>query len=100
MKYTNWVEFKIAAMTLFLHNPEIVDGSLYGLYAEHKKDVTVSCTDNDIHIEFHTSQHNDLRKIDQLVQWVIAKTASDLSYEECNIRSEIEDEKQKRSNAN
>lgn len=31
MKYTNWVEFKIAAMTLFLHNPEIVDGSLYGL---------------------------------------------------------------------
>ncbi|KAK8798034.1 hypothetical protein WA171_005562 [Blastocystis sp. BT1] len=100
MKYTNWVEFKIAAMTLFLHNPEIFRYNVK--YAEHKKDVTVSCTDNDIHIEFHTSQHNDLRKIDQLVQWVIAKTASDLSYEELTkvVRSEIEDEKQKRSNAN
>ena len=24
MKYTNWIEFKINAMELFLHNPEIV----------------------------------------------------------------------------
>ena len=29
MKYTNWVEFKINAMELFLHNPELVIEALF-----------------------------------------------------------------------
>ena len=56
MKYSNWAEFKINAMELFLHNPEIVGGGLFHhlqfryniQYAKHKKGMSISCTDNDI----------------------------------------------------
>ncbi|KAK8798187.1 hypothetical protein WA588_003272 [Blastocystis sp. NMH] len=100
MKYTNWVEFKINVMELFIHNPGNFRYNVQ--YAENKKGVTVRCTDNDIHIEFFTDQHNDLRKIDQLVQWVIMKTASDLTPEELSkqVRAEIEEEKSKRTPVN
>ncbi|KAK8813679.1 hypothetical protein AV274_3890 [Blastocystis sp. ATCC 50177/Nand II] len=100
MKYSNWVEFKVNAMELFLHNPELFRYNVQ--YAEHKKGISVSCTDNDIHIEYFTTQHSDLRKVDQLVQWYISKMASDLPTDQLvkSIREDIEEEKLKRSSAN
>ena len=81
----------------------------------------MSCTDNDIvscrlpshlqHIEYFTTQHSDLRKVDQLVQWFVSKMASDLPTDQrcaaflCScvvvkmIRADIEEEKLKRSGA-
>ena len=58
------------------------------------------------------TQHSDLRKVDQLVQWYISKMASDLPTDQRfplrspsvvvvkSIREDIEEEKLKRSSAN
>ncbi|CBK23142.2 uncharacterized protein [Blastocystis hominis] len=79
-------------MRLFMHNPEVFRYNIQ--YADHKKGVSISCTDNDIHIEYFAKTSDDLPKIELLVDWFLNKMASSLPLEELqqSIQAEIDAE--------